>query len=233
MPTKKSKSTKKNVSKRAVKTEETVQENETVQEAKKPSALRKVTKKQLGIFVALVAIIAVLYAAKSYILVATVNGEPISRFEVVGKLEKQYGKSIMTSIVTQKLLAQEANKRHITVSDKEVNDEIKRISDSFAARGQKLNDLMKAQGVTRADLVSQIKLQKSVEKMFAKDIKVTDEDVAKFVEQNKAQIPTGMSEAEVKKEAYEQLRQDALNEKTQTLIQTLNKNAKINYFIKY
>ena len=50
-------------------------------------------------------------SSRGLFVVALVNGEPISRIEVIKALEKQGGKATLDSLVTKKLIAQEARSK--------------------------------------------------------------------------------------------------------------------------
>src|SRR5437868_6869199 len=82
----------------------------------------KSKKGYIFIVIAIILIFAALYFLRSYIVVATVNGQPISRIAFNGELEKEAGKQVMTTLIRKMLIQQEADKKHISVSQKEVND---------------------------------------------------------------------------------------------------------------
>ncbi len=197
---------------------------------KKPSM--KISKKHFVVLI-LIIIFGLLYYFKGLFIAATVNGQPITRFSVISELEKKSGKQTLDSLVTKTLILQEANKRKITVSEKEVQDEMKKIEKNIETQGQKLDQLLKTQGLTKADLEEQIKLQKIVEKMFSKEITVSESEINQFVEANKQSIPSGADSAKVRQAAIEQIKQQKLNEKVQALVGQLKREAKINYFTTY
>ncbi|MGI5827602.1 MAG: SurA N-terminal domain-containing protein [Patescibacteria group bacterium] len=170
------------------------------------------------------------YALRNQFIVATVNGKPITRFEVIKELEKQGGKQVVSGLVADILVRQEAQKQGVTVEDSEISDEIKNIEDQVSGQGQNLDDLLAAEGMSRSDLQEQIRVQKLVEKMAGKDISVTDEEVAEYVEMNKAFFPENLSEEEINTEAKDQLHEEKLRAKIQEWVAQLHSNAKISYF---
>jgi foldase protein PrsA len=204
-------------------------------QTKSPKVTNKtLPKKRIKILLPLLVVIALaggLFYFKNQFIVATVNGKPIWRKTLVGELEKQAGKKTLDSLITKTLILQEAQKKNVTVSDQEVNEEIKKLEDNFTSRGQDLNQLLAAQNMTRKDLFSQIKIQKLVEKIVGKDVAVSDEEINDYIEKNKNLIPQGMAEDEVKTNVKQQLEQQKRNEKIQKWIKSLRDNAKINYFL--
>jgi parvulin-like peptidyl-prolyl isomerase len=72
-----------------------------------------------------------------------------------------------------------------------------------------------------------------VEKLLADKIKVTDTEISDYITKNKDTLPTNMTEAELRKNVEEQLKQQKLGSASQTWLDQLNKDAKINYFVNY
>lgn len=191
------------------------------------------TRNKLIILVIIVIIIALLYYYRSLFIAATVNGQPISRLSVVQQLEKQNGRKTLENLVTKTLVLQEMEKKNITISDKEVNQEIAKIESSLSKQGQTLDGALLAQGLTKTDLTEQIRIQKMVEKLFGPQVKVTDAEVDKYIADNKDTLPQGVDQAQVKAQVKQQLQQQKLTEKFQAWVADLQKNAKIEYFVKF
>lgn len=191
----------------------------------------KIGKRSLLLALVVIALAGLVYYFKGLFIVATVNGQPISRLALVRELEKQGGKQTLDGLITKTLVLQEAKKQGITVSGDEVGEEIKKIEENLTQQGQDLDKLLSTQGMTRNDLTQQIKLQKLVEKMAKKDISVSDQEVNDYLEKNKDTLPKGVDAEQIKVNIKQQLEQQKLNEKAQSLIQSLREKAKINYFL--
>ncbi len=174
-------------------------------------------------------VIILLGLARNQIVAANVNGEQISRLEVINELESKNGKQVLEAIVTEKLIDQEAKKKKINISDKELDDEMKKIEKSVSDQGQKLDDLLALQGLTREELKSQVKTQIILKKLSG-EIKVEDKEVNDYIEQNKDSIPADADMNEIRTQAKAQLEQQKLNDKIQTLVGELQKNSKIEYY---
>lgn len=180
-----------------------------------------------------VIVLLLLYYFKGLLVAAVVNGKPIFRLTVVSDLEKQAGKEVLDSLITRNLLIQEAERRGIVVTEEDVNKEVKKVSDDVAAQGQKLDQLLEAQRLTMSEFRDRIRIQKIVEKMFEKEMQVSQTEIDKFVEENQETIPQDMSPEALREGAKQQLQQQKLNDLVQKLIARLKKEAQIKYFVTY
>lgn len=197
-----------------------------------PKAYPKLSKNQI-ILLVVVVLVAILFYFKSLFIAATVNGTPISRLDVIQRLEKATGKQTLDSLITKELLLQEASKRKITISDQEINKEIIKIAANIKKQGGTLEQALAAQGMSQSDLRDQVKLQKILEKMFADKLKVTEKEIDQFIEANKNNIPQAAGQSTIRESVRQQLQQNKLGPKVQELIANLKKAAQINYFVNY
>ena len=215
--------------KKAVKSVEKPQEVSEVRETKGRLSMRK---KLLIIGIVLVGAY-VVFSAKELLIAATVNGYPISRVSVVRELEKKSGKDVLENMITELLITQEAKKANITVSSDELNAKIEDIKTQVKSQGQDLDTLLSAQGMTQEEFSKQIKIQIYVEKLLGDKVTVNDEDIEKFIETNKAYLPEGKSEDELKEIAKKELIQQGLSTKFSEWLTEVKTNAKINHFVDY
>ncbi len=192
----------------------------------------KISIKTAIIIVVIIALGVLAYVYKGLFIAATVDGSPISRLAIIQKLEKASGKNLLDSLITEKLIQKEANAKKITVSNDEINAEIKKIEDQIVAQGGTLDAALAAQGMSMDDLKKQIILQKEVEKLVADKINVTDEEVAQYIKDNAISIPKGQ-EATTTTQIKNELRNQKLSTESNTLIVTLKSQAKIRYFVNY
>lgn len=208
---------------------DTVQESYTPE--KKPSVRMK-RSYMLGVL-GIIILLGLLYLLRGWFVVAIVNGQPISRMSVIRDLEKQSGKQILNSHITRALIFQEARKQNITISDDEVNTEMKKYDENFKKQGQSLDQVLTLQGMTRKDLEDQIKIQKMIEKMLGKDVKIADKEIDDYIEKNKESLPENAKPEELRANVKQQLFQQKLNEKVRVWIEDLQKKAQIMYFVQY
>lgn len=193
----------------------------------------KVKKSYLLIALGSLILVGLLYLLKGYFVAVIVNGEPISRLALIQELEKQGGKQVLNTIVTKKLVEQEAKKKNITISQKEVDDEYKKFEQNFAKQGQNITQLLQAKGTGIDDFKDQIKVRKMLEKLIGDQVKVTDEELKQYIESRKGTYPEGMKEDEIKKSAQDELKQQKLAEKIESYVKELQDKANIQYFVPY
>jgi len=207
-------------------------EQEIQQSADKQAIKIKINKKT-AITVAVVIVLCVLiYASRGLFIAAIVDGSPISRLTVISKLEKASGGNLLDSIITEKLVKNEAKAKKIVVSEDEVNGEIKKIEEQIALQGGTINEALAGQGMSLSDLKTQIILQLELEKLVADKTNITDEELAQYVIDNKISIPVG-EEATTTVQIKEEMKNQKIGQEADALITALKSKAKINYFVNY
>lgn len=195
-----------------------------------------IRKKRISLIVGLTAVIAVLgllYYYRGLFVVAIVNGQPISRIAVIKDLEKLGGSQTLNSHVTKLLILQEAKKKNISVSQNEMDAEIKKNEASLKKQKQSLDEALLSRGMTKNELLDQIRMQKIIEKLMGNDVKVTEKEIADYIEQNKAILEKEQDESALKAQVSDELKQQKLNAKFQSWLENVQKNAKITYFVSY
>ncbi len=200
--------------------------------SKKQGVFSRVRLKDLLIPAVVIVVIIFLGVFKNQFVVASVNGQPVNRLELINQLEKKDGKTILEQIITEKLIQQEAKKRGVKVSDEDVKAEVANIEKTVSAQGQNIDTLLAQQGMTRADLNEQVKIQLLLKKMVGSNVSVSDKDVEDYIEQNKEAMPTEITDT-TKGQIKQQLEQQKLNEKIQSFVADLQSKAKIQYLRNY
>ncbi len=213
-------------------TSSSVVESVSKSSAQAPSRSLRLKRSHAVTIIGILIIVSLIYLGRNLIVAAMVNGQPISRLAVVAELEKQGGKSALDSLITKQLILQEAKKKNIVVSQGDIDAELKNISANLEQQGQKLDQVLALQGMTKEQLVDQIKLQKMLEKMVGK-IEVTDKEVDEYITSNQESLPQDQDEKTMKTNVKSSLLQQKTNTKAQELLENLRKNAKINYFVQY
>jgi len=191
--------------------------------------------KKPKIYISLAIIILALAAFyfKGLFIAAIVNGQPITRLAIIKELEKRNGEQALSSLITEILILQEAQKRNVTVTQKEIEDSIKSVESDFKKQEQNLDQALASQGMTRKDFEHQLRLKNLVEKMLAKEAEPTEKEVNDYIEQNKDSLPKELSEKEIKDAVKKQLKQQKLSSKVQEWLADLQRKASINYFVNY
>jgi len=181
-------------------------------------------------FLILLILIGFAYLFKSQFVSAVVNGKPIWRLSLVKELEKQSGQKMLDFLVTKTLILQEAKKQKVTVSDEEVNQEIKKIEESLVSQNQTLDQVLGLQGMNREELEEQVQIQKLIEKMVGGQIQVTDEEIESYFTENKDLFGKDATLEKVKEDIRKQLLSQKQSEETQTWLTSLRENARIQYW---
>lgn len=195
--------------------------------------LRPRKKRKPFLILALLVILGFVFYFRGLFVAALVNGKPITRFSVIKELESQGGRQALESLISRTLIRQQAAKDNVSVSNQEIESEVKKIEEQLVQEGQNLDQVLKAQGLTREDVYEQTKIQLLVEKLLVDQIKVTDEEISKYLQENQGTLPKDLGEQELKKQVKEQLKSQKLNNVVPAWLQELHSKANILYFVNY
>lgn len=167
------------------------------------------------------------------LIVAWVNGSPITRFEVIKLLERQGGRQALDNLITRKLISQEARALNISISQEEINVEIDELKSTLEESGTSLEDALALQGQNLGGLTQDIKLQKLVEKILAENIAVSDEEASKYFEENRDFFAEDATIEEVEDQIKEQLKQEKLTTAFNELLAELRGGASVKINLNY
>ncbi len=192
----------------------------------------RIRKSQVLLLVAVVLLLALGYLFKSLFVAAVVNNEPITRLEVVKQLERLGGNQVINSLVAQKLIMQEAKKKGLVASDKEVEEQIKTEQAQYKKQGQSFEDALKAQHMTLTEYKEQIRFEKTVPKLLGK-IEISDKEIDDYLKQNAGLFPEGTDPKQLREQVKQTLIQDKSRAKVQELIGKLRQDGKVLFFVSY
>lgn len=188
----------------------------------------KIKRSHIAIIIVVLAAIVLVYLMRGMFVVAMVNGEPITRLDVIKELEMQGGKQISESLITEALVRQKAREKGIQATKEELDKEISTLEETYKQQGQELSEVLAMRGMTREDLVKQIELKIFLDKLVGQAT-VSDEEVAAFIEENNEAYGGTLTPEDVKAQLTDQKVQQASSE----YITNLQKEAKIQYFVQY
>jgi foldase protein PrsA len=117
--------------------------------------------------------------------VATVGDEVVSREDWLHRLEKKYGEQELKALVNQKVMEKVAKDNGIEISKEQIDQEYELIQSVYNTYDQKM--------VLDEDAVrKQLKAELMLEEYLTKDVKVKEEDMLSYYEENEKlyQIPT-------------------------------------------
>lgn len=183
----------------------------------------------ITIFLLLGILLGILIAYQGMPIAAIVNGQPIFRWEVANMLFQRYGQQSLQGIITERLIAAEAQKSGVSVTQSDIDEKAKQILSSFGS-SMSVDDFLKFQGMEKKDFDNQIKLQLTVEKLLGKDLNITEQDVTNYIASNQA-ILVATDPAKLREEAANALRDEQIGEKVQTWLQEIKAKASIKSFL--
>lgn len=175
--------------KRVVKKKSPVVEDVSLSEvSSRPSYLNKLNKKNIAIAAVVVGLGFLAFVASKYLVVAWVDNKPITRFDLMNELNKRYGKDTREQLIIQALIASEADKTGVNVSEADIDAEIKKIEGEQGG-ADKLSQALEMQGISQGEFRNLVELQLLRQRLFSSGAGVTVEEVEKYIEENKAQLP--------------------------------------------
>ena len=167
---------------------------------------------------------------RGWIVSAIVNGKPIFRWTVNTTLMSRFGQQTLENMITERLIADEAKKANVAVTQTEIDAKEQEILKSFGGNVT-LDEVLKFQGMTKTDFDEQIKLQMLLTKLIGKDVTITDEEIITYRANNSALL-VATEEASLQAEAREALLTQKVGEKIQPWFTELRSKAKIFTFAK-
>ena len=185
-------------------------------------------KRNYFILLIITILISLVIFKKNLIIVATVNGEPITSIELLSQMNKQFRSQTLNQIIQEKIILQEARKNNISASENEANDKIVEI-EAQVGNAQNLDSLLQQQGQSRYTLREQIKKQLIIQKLYSEDVSITPEELEQFLVQYKANL-TATDSASQKSEAEEILKQQKLSQIISQKLQELQQNSKVSIY---
>jgi hypothetical protein len=186
---------------------------------------RVITRKYLYAVAGVVVLIGLLFIASRFWVIAWVDNKPVTKFELYSLLEKRDQGKTQEELITQKLLESEGQKQRQSVSDAEVQAEVKKVEEQQGGAEQ-LKQVLAANGTTYEEFQKLVKRQLLIQKLFGGGINITDADVEKYMSDNKDALPPAVLEnpesseaAKLKDSVREQLKWGKISENYQKWIQ--------------
>lgn len=165
---------------------------------------------------------------KDLFVAAMVNGQPIFNLELQGRLNQQFRAQTLDQMVSEKIILYEANKNKALATETEVNAKIAEIETSVGGV-QAFNNLLSQQGQTMENVKKQLRIQLSIENLYAKDATVSADEINQYLQTNQ-EILSATDSASQEKEAMTALKQQKLSQTFQQKFQGLRQAAKIQIF---
>lgn len=177
----------------------------------------------------IVGLIGLLITNRSMFIAAIVNGQPIFRWDLNSVLATRYGQQTLDGMLTERLIADEAKKTNISISQAEIDARGEEILKSFGST-LSVEEFLKLQGLSKAEFDTQLKLQLTVQKILSKDLVITDTDISNYIASNSATL-IATEPGAMKEEAKNAILDMHVSEKFQTWIQEIREKASIQRFL--
>lgn len=180
--------------------------------------------------VLLVILLVVLALAKRGMVVASiVNGKPIFTWQLNSVLRTRFGQQTLEGMIGEMLIRDEAKKAGIVISKDDLSVKEKEIVSSLGANVS-LEDLLKFQGLSKADFEKQVALQLTVEKLLSKDMVVTEKDIDAYIATQGATL-VATDPAMLRTEARKAIIATSVSERLQGWFAELRQKAKVLRFL--
>lgn len=180
----------------------------------------------IGILIVGLVILALLN--KDWFVAATVNGSPISNFELQNRLNQQFRTDVLNQMINEKIILDEARKQNSLATESQIDERILELEQNVGG-AEVLDNLLVQQNQTRITLRDQLRLQLSIANLYDKEATVSAEEIASFLEQNRASLEA-TEEAEQEKEVVGIIKQQKLGEIFSQKFQELRQKANIKIF---
>lgn len=117
-------------------------------------------------------------------VIAKVEGETITKNDLYDILAKQYGSSTMNYLIDNKIVEIEAEKENIKLSDKEIEEEMQSYIELNGGE-EAFNNILEQSRITKEDIERDIINYLKIVKLLEPKIKITDEAMKTYFEENK------------------------------------------------
>jgi foldase protein PrsA len=116
--------------------------------------------------------------------VAKFDGESISKDDLYNEMVEQYGAATVDQIISDKIVAAEAKKQKITITTKEINEELDQLKKSYGGEDA-FNQVLESNNTTLVALKDDITDYLTLRKILEKEIDISDEELQTYFEENK------------------------------------------------
>ncbi|MCE7897627.1 MAG: hypothetical protein DPW11_03035 [bacterium] len=194
-----------------------------------PPKTSKLSSRILPLSLIVIGIALLIYKAGPYFVPAIVDTTPITRFEIWNRMEKGYGAQTLDDVVNEKILDSAIAKSGVKVDQSKVDDQIKSLESQFESLGG-LDAALEQRGMTRDELVKQVKTQLSVEEILKDKVNPTDEEVKKAFDEASATTYKDKKFDDVKDQVRDELVQAKLVEAFRDWFEMVKAEAKLKNF---
>lgn len=125
--------------------------------------------------------------ADSQAVVATINGKPITRQELVDALFARRGKLLLRQMIDEMLIEQAARRRKVSATPAEVDAELNRVKARYPSSDQ-FNDELKKSGRSLDQLRHLLRLKLLVTRISRSEAKVPEKEIQDYYEAHRKEF---------------------------------------------
>jgi len=196
----------------------------------KPQTSRSFWSKKTVLLIAVLVIFVLFWKFKNLLIVAMVNGQPISRWQLTDQLTKRFGDQMLDNIINERLILAATRQKGIFITNNEIDTQVKDVEKRLEGK-MTLNDALKAQGLSKEDFRRQLEIQLSIDKLFDKEASVSAKEIDDYITQNSSTYKNATDPAAVKTEVRDILRQQKIADLFDAWFAQIRKDAKISKFL--
>lgn len=114
---------------------------------------------------------------------ATIGSEKITEAQLRTELEKVGAKSVLGRMIDQEVIRQAAKKQNLTVTDKELQDEVDNFKKQFPSEDV-FKQTLANEGMSMDEFQIQVRDKILLDKLAAKDVKITEDEIKKYYDEH-------------------------------------------------
>lgn len=139
--------------------------------------------------IAVIGLVVYLLVGNSSNYVAKVGDTKITQDELNEAMQKQYGPTVVQALIIDNVIEQEAKKQNVSVSDKEIDAEVKAQEAQYGGTAA-LESALKSSNMEMADFKASVKTYLLTQKLMEPTLDITDEKLKAYFKENKTSYDT-------------------------------------------
>ncbi|WRP07468.1 peptidylprolyl isomerase [Rossellomorea aquimaris] len=117
-------------------------------------------------------------------VVAKVGSKSISKEDLYTTLVDQYGEAALDTLIAEKIVELESDKKKITVKDSEIDEELQSMKDSYGGE-EAFNEALASSGANLDSVKKNVRSFLLTEKLLEDRISISDDQIKEYFEANK------------------------------------------------
>ena len=178
------------------------------------------------IIITLLVLAVLFWAGRNYFIVAYVNGQPVSRFELNSRLNSQFAESVIEQLINERLILSAARQQGIFITSAEIENRIKEIEGNLQGK-MTLPEALNLQGLTPNSFRHQLELQLSIEKIFAGQATVSATEISEYLDNNESLFPEATDPAKLRVQVEGLIKQQKMSSLYEEWFKKIRQDAKI------